>query len=175
MKTVQMLLRRAIDDAVAGRYNQFLQKVRESVQGDWTPVMIIDNSKMNNPTVVSYSALREVARHLGKPPKEKLKEAQQLGWRFFEKSVLSRSEEYFIYHSSLYACWVGLKDLRKLSSQRYREYQAIERHFSQYLVRAKRLRERYNEEVPAEEYDRLGKEMLGQLRNIVRMQQQRSR
>jgi hypothetical protein len=104
MKTVQMLLRRAIDDAVAGRYNQFLQKVRESVQGDWTPVMVIDNSKMNNPTIVSYSALREVARHLGKPPKEKLKEAQQLGWRFFEKSVLSRSEEYFIYHSSLYAC-----------------------------------------------------------------------
>lgn len=175
MRTVEMLLRCAIDDAVAGRYHRFLQKVEESIQRDWTPKEIIDKSQMSNPTVVSYSALREVARHLGKPPKEKLKEAQQLGWRFFEKSVLSRSEEYFIYHSTLYACWVVLRDLLKLSSERYREYQAVEKHFSQYLVRVKRLRERYNQEVPAKEYDRLGKEMLGQLRKIVRAQQQRSR
>lgn len=167
-ESLETLLQGAIRAADSGRYMKFLQQLDYSLQRSWTIKSVVSQ---NEPDAVSGATLREIARRLAAAPKKVHQESRQASWRFIAKSVMSDSDNPFIHHATLHACWLTLRTHLKDMPSRKPIWEALERHFREYRARLKQLRERYGKTIPDEKIGTLGKEMLRELRIIVQRYQ----
>jgi hypothetical protein len=165
-ESLETQLRSAIKAADSGRYSKFLQQLEHSLQRSWT-IQVVAPWQNVPPDVVRDATLREIARRLAAAPEKACQESQQLSWRFFAKSVMSNSNDAFIHHSTLYACWLTLRTHLKDMPSRKPIWESFERHFRGYRARLKQLREQYGGTIPHEKLQKLGKERLRELRIIV--------